>query len=602
MKRAFAPTSRLWVVCIAILAAFVGVGARLVDLQIVQADRLAAEVDRVRKGFQTLKARRGEIRDSNGTVLATSRTLFDVGVDPHVTRPEEASKLAELAQVLGLAEPVVLEAFRRKVEPTGDGLATRPVRWTRLVEAVDEKTYERALALDIRGVYGNRQFRRAYPGGALAAHILGFINHEGAAVMGVEQYLDFYLRGQDGWRAIERDGRKRELAQFRAREVAPADGFNVILSIDNFVQHCIETELREIARKFDPIGATIIVSDPRDGFILGMANYPSFDLNNFNKSDMASQRNRAITDIYEPGSTFKIVPVSAALNERLVTADSEFDCGSATVNAFGRILQLPRDTHDYGVLSVAQIVAKSSNRGAARLGIVLGAERLRDYAGAFGFGERTDFPLAGEVSGILRPVDKWDGLTITRLPMGHAIGATPLQVHGAMAVIANHGVLLRPQIVRRIVDRDGATVFDFAPIARRRVVRAETAELVARLLTGACATGGTAPLAAIPGFEVAGKTGTTQKLIENRYSNQHHVGSFVGFFPASKPRLVISVIIDDARLNGTAYGATVAGPSFKSIAEQLIQYLGISPTTPATPTANLAAGGRNPSSPRDRIR
>jgi cell division protein FtsI/penicillin-binding protein 2 len=603
MKNAYAPVARLWVVCFAVVVLFIGVGARLVDLQVLQADRLASEVERVRKGFQTIKARRGEIRDSNGSVLATSRTLFDVGVDPHLVRTEDEGKAGELARVLNLSEAVVLAAFRRKVEPTADKLGTRPVRWTKLAEAVDERTYDQALALAIKGVYGNRQFRRAYPGGALAAHIIGFVNHEGTAAMGIEQYLDFYLTGQDGWREIERDGRKHELAQFRAREVAPADGYNVILSIDSFVQHCIETEMRAIARKFDPIGATIIVSDPRDGFILGMANYPTFDLNNFNKSDLASQRNRAVTDIFEPGSTFKIVPASAALNEGLVTPETEIDCGSSDVSLFGRTLQLPRDTHDYGMLTVEKVVTKSSNRGAARLGLRLGAERLYDYAAAFGFGERAGFSLSGEVSGMLHPVNKWDGLTITRLPMGHAIGATPLQVHSAMAAIANDGVLMRPQVVRRVIDRDGATVFEYPSMARRRVVRSETAQTMARLLKGVAGEGGTAPLAAIPGFEVAGKTGTTQKIINNRYSNQHHVGSFVGFLPASRPRLVISVIIDDARLNGTAYGATVAGPSFKNIAEQLIQYLGISPATPTGTGDATVAGGPDRLSPhRARIR
>lgn len=600
MKRGIAPASRLWVICAAVVAAFVGVGARLVDLQVVQADRLAAHVEQLRKGFQTLKARRGEIRDAHGTVLATSRILYHIGVDPHVTRPTDEARLPELAQILGLDPADVRTAFRRKVEPTADGEGTRPIRWTKLAEAVDEATYDRVMALGIKGVYGNRQFRRAYPGGTLAAHVIGYVNHEGVATMGVEQYLDYYLTGQDGWREIERDGRKHELAQFRTREVAPADGYDVVLSIDSFVQHCIETELRAIAHKFDPRGATIIVSDPRDGFILGLANYPTFDLNQFNKADFASQRNRAITDIYEPGSTFKIVPAAAALNEGVVTPDTQINCGSPTLQAFGRTLALPRDSHEYAMLSVADIISKSSNRGAAHLGVMLGPRRLHDYAAAFGFGERTGFALAGEVPGILHDVEDWDGLTITRLPMGHAVGVTPLQIHTAMAAIANDGVLLRPQVVRRIVDGQGFTVFEYPPMPRRRVIKTETARLMARLLRRVVAPGGTAPLAAIPGFEVAGKTGTTQKIIDGRYSNWHHVGSFVGFFPASRPRLVITVVIDDARMNGTAYGATVAGPSFKNIAEQLIQYLGISPTLdPETlPAANVAGG--NPPSPRRR--
>jgi cell division protein FtsI/penicillin-binding protein 2 len=200
-------------------------------------------------------------------------------------------------------------------------------------------------------------------------------------------------------------------------------------------------------------------------------------------------------------------------------------------------------------------------------------------------------------------VKNWDGLTISRMPMGHAVGATPLQVHMAMASIANGGVLMRPQVVRRIEDKDGILVHEFSPVARRRVIRPETAELMSRLLVGVVSPKGTAPKAVIPGYEVAGKTGTTQKIIDGRYSSSHHVGSFVAFFPASRPRLAISVIIDDARLNGTAYGATVAGPSFKTIAEQLIQYYGISPTQPLPGRGTaVAQTGSNRSPSRDRLR
>jgi len=424
----------------------------------------------------------------------------------------------------------------------------------------------------------------------------------------VEHYLDFYLRGQDGWVESERDGLRRELAQFRAREIEPVDGHNAVLSIDSVVQTYVEQEMRELVRRFNPLGASIIVSDPRDGFILGLANYPTFDLNEFNKAEIASQRNISVTDIFEPGSTFKIVAGAAALNEGLVTIATRFDCAEDTMlfrNRKGEMkpVRLPRDSHDHGVMSVKEIMELSSNRGAARLGGLLGEERLYRYARAFGFGETSGFALGGEVSGMLAPVKNWDGLTISRMPMGHAIGATPLQVHMAMAAIANGGVLMRPQVVRRIEDKDGIIVHEFSPVQRRRVVRPETAEVMQKLLVGVVSPKGTAPRAVIPGYEVAGKTGTTQKIIDGRYSSSHHVGSFVGFFPASRPRLVISVIIDDARLNGTAYGATVAGPSFKLIAEQLIQYYGISPTQ-ALPGNGAAVARTDPnsSSSRDRLR
>lgn len=583
-----------------VFASFGGIAARLVHLQVVQRDELVSEVERARKRVQVLSARRGEIRDSNGNLLASSRPLIEVGVDPQSVRVEDEALLPYLAQLLEKPVADIVASFNRKTVVSDDGTKVRQVRWVRLAEAVTEETFDDVMLLDIKGVYGNRRYRRAYPGGSLASHIIGFVNREDTAVMGVERHLDWYLRGQDGWRELERDGRGGELPQFRGREIQPRDGYHATLSIDSVVQHYIEAEMREIVQEYNPVGATIIVSDPRTGFILGLANHPTFDLNSYNKAPIASQRNIAVTDIYEPGSTFKIVAAGAALNEGLVSPSSTFDCSTATITRRGRVLKLPQDTHDYGVLTVEQIIAKSSNRGAAHLGALLGEDRLYKYAYAFGFGQKSGFAFGGEVNGMLHPVRKWDGLTITRLPMGHAVGVTPIQMHSAMAAVANDGVLMRPQVVRRITDRDGRLIAEFQPMERRRVLRRETADLMARLLTNVCAEGGTAQKAAIPGFEVAGKTGTTQKIIDGRYSKTHHVGSFIGFFPASDPRLVVSVIIDDARLKGTAYGSTVAAPSFRVIGEELIQYLGISPTQ--SPAGEYAGGPNNFVMDRDRIR
>jgi len=576
---------------------------RLVYLQVIDRDRYVAEVERTRKRVQVVSARRGEIRDANGNVFATNRSFIEVGVDPQAILPEDEAKAPQLARLIGVSPSEVLEAFRRRTQVSPETGEVRQVRWTKLAPAIDEPTYEQVQKLEIKGVYGNRQFRRVYPDGTRAAHVVGYVNREGKAAMGVEHHLDFYLRGQDGWVESERDGLRRELAQFRAREIEPVDGHNAILSIDSVVQTYIEQEMRELVRRFNPLGASIIVSDPRDGFILGLANYPTFDLNEFNKAELAAQRNISVTDFFEPGSTFKIVPGAAAFNEGLVTPSTRFDCSEDTMQFRGRAVRLPRDSHDHGIMTVQEIIELSSNRGAARLGGLLGEDRLYKYARAFGFGETSGFALGGEVPGMLAPVKNWDGLTISRMPMGHAIGATPLQVHMAMAAIANGGVLMRPQVVRRIEDKDGILVHEFAPVARRRVVRPETAELMQRMLVGVVSPKGTAPRAVIPGYEVAGKTGTTQKIIDGRYSSSHHVGSFVGFFPASRPRLVISVIIDDARLNGTAYGATVAGPSFKVIAEQLIQYYGISPTQPLQGQGtSVARTGETRSPSRDRLR
>ncbi len=260
--------------------------------------------------------------------------------------------------------------------------------------------------LGIKGVYGSRVYRRDYPDNELAAHVIGYVDREERPVAGMEHYADFYLRGENGWLESERDGRSHELAQFRTREVPAVDGFNVSLTIDATVQRIVEDELAKIAQQYDPQKATIIVSDPRTGFILSLANYPSFDLNSFNKlskNDQRRMRNVAVADEYEPGSVFKIVAVSGALNEGLVTTQTEFDCELEKVDYNGITRSLPRDDERYGhPLSVAEIIAHSSNKGAAQLAMRLGDRRFYDYARAFGFGQYTGFPVGGEVTGNLK--------------------------------------------------------------------------------------------------------------------------------------------------------------------------------------------------------
>lgn len=601
MRKGFASNARLVLLSFGVFACFAGLAARLVWLHWLERESYTAFLEKARKQTIVELARRGDILDVRGNRLATSRNLIELGADPQDLRTEDEAKWPELARLLNLApgqlEPLLRRRFAAASDAPAEGVDSaaqgRPVRWVKLSEEVEESAYERILQLGIKGVYGIRHYRRVYPGGQLAAHLLGYINKEQTPVTGVERHLDFYLRGQSGWRESERDGHRRELAQFRSREIPATDGYDVVLTIDMFVQHIVEEELAAIAKKYQPESATIIVGDPATGAILALANWPTFDLNRFNTAPLAAQRNIAITDVYEPGSTFKIVASSGALNERLVTPQTEFDCDVASIEYQGKPRSLPRDTHRYGNLSVAGIVGKSSNKGAAHLGVLLGGQRLYEYARAFGFGAATGYPLGGEVPGVLHPVAKWDGLTITRLPMGHSISATPLQVHCAMGVIAGGGVLSRPWIIREIRDNTGRTVAPCEPMPRRRVVSRETAETMARLLVEAASAEGTGKAGAIDGYQVAGKTGTTQKIIDGRYSSSHHIGSFVGFFPANRPQIQITVVVNDGRLpsGGLAYGGTVAAPSFKRIGEQLIPYLGIRPADAPAPRPTIAMTG-----------
>lgn len=621
MSKGFASNYRILLLSAVVFVCFGGIGTRLVHLHVIDRGKLLGYIEQVRRQIILEPARRGSIYDTHRHLLATNHAVYNIGVDPQAVRAEEAGQWPELAAALGLplAElERVMTTKTRTVEPrpaseaspaglvfnlfptakpdsgtaTADAAADnavevdepdaagrRPIRWAKLKEDADEETYERIMALKIKGVYGNRIYRRIYPHNDLAAHLVGYVNKAGAAAAGVESYADFYLRGQDGWREGERDGLRRELAQFRTREVNPVDGFDVVLSIDIIVQHMVEEELAALVKKFNPAKATIIVSDARTGFILAMGNHPRFDLNHYNTAPLEVQRNFAITDQLDPGSTFKIVPVAGALNDRLIEPTTRFDCALSAVNHRGKLRQLMTDDHRYDhPLTVAEIISKSSNSGAGQIGMLLGEQRLYEYARAFGFGEKSGFPFGGEIAGMLNPVNRWSAIDITRIPAGYSISATPLQIHYAMGVIASGGELLRPQIIRQIRDASGETVYRYDTVVRRRVLSEPVAAHMARMLQGVARPGGTAVEAAIPGYEVAGKTGTAQKLIDGRYSNRHHIGSFVGFFPASNPQVVISVIVDDAKVpGGSAYGRLVGAPSFKRIGEQLIHHLDIKP-------------------------
>ena len=577
MSPSFVPGYRYALLVLTILLCFSVIAGRLYYLHVVQADELAQIALENRRQVEVLEARRGNILDRRGNPLAVNRSYRQIGADPQMLRDEDREKWWQLALLLELPYPELVHRLEQRHRPVSGSFPEeiRLVRWVKLHDGVDEELYEEIMDLGIRGVYGNRYYRRHYPSKQLASHLIGFVNREGDAAMGAEHYFDFYLRGRPGWRVTERDGRRRELVQFRSREVAAKDGFHVKLSIDAVIQHMVERELEEVADKFNPEGISIIVSDPRTGEILGLGNYPGFDLNEFNRVPQDHLRNRAVTDVLEPGSTFKIIPAAASLEEGLVEPDTVFDC-SITHMKFGNYrARLPRDVSRNGELTVAGIVARSSNVGAVHLAAELGRDRLYEYSRRFGFGQRTEFPFIGEVRGTLHPVNRWDGLTITRLPIGHAVNATPLQIHQAMATIANDGERMQPVVARSIVDREGETIFSFEPKSVGQVVSPETARTLAIMLERAASSEGTARRADIPGYEVAGKTGTTRKIIDGRYSNRHHTASFSGFFPATRPRVVITVIVDNPRYDGLSYGGVVAAPSFRNLAEQLISYKGI---------------------------
>lgn len=579
MSQAFVCNKRAGLIQSLIALAFCVLLGRLFYLHIWNHQDLASQAESSRKMVKVVEARRGNIVDQRGNLLASTQMTIDLGLDPQSTRTADRPKLPELARLLNKPLVEIETAFDTTTRLREDGTPYL-VRWIPLYKGLDQGRAAEVKALGIKGVYGNHRYARTYPGGKLAAHVLGYVNKADVAANGVEQTFNYYLRGQDGWVESERDGRRREMAQYRDREVLPHDGLNLQLCLDQMIQHIVEREVDRLAAEYDPESVSIIVSEPTTGALLALANYPSYDLNeyfNTKKYPVGNQRNRALTDSFEPGSTFKVVPIAAALNEGLVRRGQNFATNLTHINYRGRKVGLPRDDHiKTDSLPLQDVLVKSSNRASAQVGMLLGEQRLYDYAASFGYGERTGCDLVGEGSGVLHPVRNWDGLTITRMPMGHAVSATPLQVHSAMSVMANRGILMEPMVARRIYGASGETVVQFRPQAKRRVVSTETAELVAEMLADVVEVGTARRTVRLDAHTAAGKTGTTQKIENGTYSRTKQVTSFSGFLPAKNPQLVITVVVDHPKVY-KASGGKICGPAFKNIAQACIAYLGIRP-------------------------
>jgi cell division protein FtsI (penicillin-binding protein 3)/stage V sporulation protein D (sporulation-specific penicillin-binding protein) len=363
---------------------------------------------------------------------------------------------------------------------------------------------------------------------------------------------------------------------YRRQERPARDGHRVQLTVDLNLQHIVENEIDAAVREYRPQKATIILMRPETGEILAMANRPHFDLNQRNTAEPETMKNRAIIDMMEPGSTFKIVTTAAAINDKKVRPDTTVFCENGLWNYGGRALH---DHHGYGAMTVNDILVKSSNIGVAKLALMLGEQKFYEYIRSFGFGERTGVELPGEIAGMLAPPQKWSKISITRIPMGHEVGVTPLQMVTAMAAIANGGKLVTPRIVKSITQADGTVVSAFTPTVLRQVISPETAAQVGSALQGVVSERGTAKAATVAGFNVCGKTGTAQKVDpKGGYASGKYVVSFSGYMPAERPQFVALVVLDDAKTSSDQnYGGTVAAPIFARIAEKAAQYLDLQP-------------------------
>ena len=552
---------RVAVAC-GLVVAFILIIVRLVNLQVLQAAELTLKADRQHQKNVTLEGARGTIYDRNSKVLAMNMEVpsvfgVPVSLNPTVTARSLSSvlhvKAAEIEKKLKQEKHFVWLA--RKLEPE------------------QGRRLER-LSLDGVGVV--MEGRRFYPKGPLLSHVLGFAGMDDRGLEGVELRYEQYLRGEKRAVVLQRDALGRAVFPKGLNEEGAAAGHSLTLTVDEVIQYIAEKELDEAVSRSNAKSGTVIVMNPKTGEVLAMAVSPRFDPNAVAALAPDRWRNRALTDTYEPGSTMKTMIAAAALEEKVMTP------GSMIYGENGQLAIANTVIHDHeklGWMTFAQMIQKSSNIGAAKVGIALGEWRVFDYLKEFGFGEKTGVDLPGETSGLLRGPRQWGKRSLASISMGQEIGVTPLQMVTAMSAIANGGVLMKPYVVSEVRNAKGQLMAQTMPQAKRRIVSLDTARTLTTLLEGVV-TNGTGGKAGIPGYRVAGKTGTAQKVDPRTgaYSSTLLVGSFLGYVPAENPRLAMIVVIDEPK--GEGWGGVVAAPVFRRIGEQVLNYLGVAVDEP----------------------
>ena len=629
--------TRAMVACGFFGLAFTGLSYRLVELALDPSAELTDNASKAYGGQVTLFARRGEIRDVNGEALALNEPLKNIIADTTLLfelEPKEKDGVVEpkfddrdrVAGVLAKVLDLKFDEVRARFEP--DAKTDKLNRYVVLKKKVSEekarvlelaliesklelirtragtdrkklddlKALEKAKTLadaNVRGIVFEQNFERIYPVGSLLAHVVGFYGYipkydkegkelkEGrfGGVDGIESSMDQWLTGLDGQRFFQKDAKGKELVAMRGSERMPKHGANVRLTIDLSIQQIVEEELNLACSTLKPKRACVLMMDPNSGEIMAMANRPVYDPN-FPKEAKPEQRlNFAVSGAYEPGSTFKTVTAAGAINCGKAWIDKKIFCENGLLPYKGGLL---KDHHAYGDLTVGEIISKSSNIGAVRLAQGLGQDKFYTLVRDFGFGTRTGITLPGETRGILHPVANWTPSSMYHIPMGHEVAASPLQVVTATCAIANGGNLVMPQIVRDITDETGKVLLDFKPqITREGLISFKTAMEVNGALENVVSYAGTGKRARVPGFRVAGKTGTAQIFNHEtkKYSTEDHICSFVGYMPAEAPRFCMIVIIDDsATVNGHLdAGGLVAAPIFAKIAERVAAHLGLRP-------------------------
>jgi cell division protein FtsI (penicillin-binding protein 3) len=542
------------------------IGYRLVKLQVKDHESLRARAERQQQAAIDLSPMRGIVYDRNGSELARS-----VEAKSLYASPAEIKDAGTVADRLADLLDVDRDALYKRL--TSKNLVLVAVK-----RKLTDKEAAQVDALKITGLRFVNEMKRYYVAGQTAAHVLGFVDSEERGQGGLEQAYDKQIRGQGGRLVLDVDALNKSY-DHSLEESIP--GANVTLTIDLLIQHYAEQALADAIRQHHARGGTIVMLRPATGEILALANYPTFDPNNVGDSEEIERRNRAIETSFEPGSIFKLVTYSAALEEKLIRPDTHIDCGGGQIRIADRIIH---DGH-YGVLTAAQALAKSSNVAAIKIGMMLGNARLARYIEEFGFGRRTGIELPAEARGLFRPASEWGPTSIGSIPMGHEVGVTAVQTVAAYACIANGGEYVKPHIVKRITDTAG-NVIEEPSVEPHRVVSHLTADTIKQMLEGVVMHG-TGKAAQVGGYSAAGKTGTAQKIDEQtkRYSQTKYIASFAGFAPVDNPEIACIVSIDEPV--GAHHGGDVAAPIFARVVTAALRTLGVQPAD--EPPAQMAS-------------
>jgi cell division protein FtsI (penicillin-binding protein 3) len=546
--------------------------ARLLYLQVIQHDEMVAIAQRQRENTIEPAGRRGDIVDRHGDLLA-----YTVDADSVIADPTEIENVDTVAASVCAALDRCDVAERLAIAKS----LRRKGQFAWVVRKVSPDEERRVRALELKGIGFVKESRRFYPKRELLAHVLGYVGVDDVGLAGIESAFDQVIRGAAGKVLIQLDARRRVMTSHVERQ--PTSGAALELTIDQYLQSIAERELQKGVEEYGAAGGSVVVMDPATGEILALANAPTFNPNSYARASEAARRNRAIQDLYEPGSTFKIVTAGAALEEGVITPEDLIDVSLGMIRFGSRQID---DVHRYGALSFTDVIVKSSNVGAIKVGLRLGPERLGRYVSRFGFGQTLVPDFRGENAGIVWNPARLDAGAVASVSMGYQVGVTPVQMATAVSSIANGGTLYEPRVVRAII-KDGQRAVIPHKALRRTVSERTAAQLTAMM--EAVVDRGTAKSAQIDGYTIAGKTGTSHKVINGAYSPSEYNASFVGFLPSRKPALTIIVVIDSPHGKGH-YGGAVAAPIFKRVAEASLRHLGIAPTVNPLPPVLVASG------------